>query len=56
VKNGVKIIVLPNEERERWTKTVRPLIDDYVKDLKQIGLPGEEALKFCFDYLKKHQK
>jgi TRAP-type C4-dicarboxylate transport system substrate-binding protein len=56
VKKGVKIITLPNEERERWTKAVRPLIDDYIRDLKQKGLPGEEALKFCLDYLKAHQK
>ena len=56
VKNGVQIITLPNEERARWTKAVRPLIDDYVKDLKEKGLPGEEALKFCLDYIKKHQK
>jgi TRAP-type C4-dicarboxylate transport system substrate-binding protein len=56
VKKGVEIITLPNEERERWTKAVRPLIDDYVKDLKEKGLPGEEGLKFCLDYLKAHQK
>jgi hypothetical protein len=25
-------------------------------DLKQRELPGEQALKFCVDYLKAHQK
>ena len=32
---------------------VRPVIDDYVKSVKAKGLPGDEALKFCLDYLKK---
>ncbi len=32
------------------------LLDEYVKNTKAQGLPGEEALKFCVDYLKANQK
>jgi hypothetical protein len=29
------------------------LLDEYVKSMKGKGLPGDEALKFCIDQLKK---
>jgi len=54
LKRGNKIIVLSKEESERWAKVVRPLLDEYVTNAKAKGLPGEEALKFCLDYLKTH--
>jgi len=54
LKRGNKIIVLSKEESERWAKAVRPLLDEYVTNAKAKGLPGEEALKFCLDYLKTH--
>ena len=52
---GNKIIPLSKAENEKWAKTVRPLLDEYVKNMKEKGLPGEEALTFCLDYLKKLQ-
>lgn len=53
LKLGNKIVPLSKEENERWTKAVRPILDDYVKAMKEKGLPGDEALKFCIDRLKK---
>jgi len=35
---------------------VRPLLDEYVQNAKKAGLPGDEALKFCLDELKKIQQ
>jgi len=32
---------------------VKPVLEEYVKRMKEKGLPGEEALKFCLDGLKK---
>jgi TRAP-type transport system periplasmic protein len=55
LKLGNKINSLSKEEDEKWAKAVRPLLDDYVKNMKDKGLPGEEALKFCLDQLKKLQ-
>ena len=55
LKMGNEIIVLPKEEDERWAKAVGPILDDYVASMKEKGLPGEEALKFCVSQLKKLQ-
>jgi TRAP-type C4-dicarboxylate transport system substrate-binding protein len=56
LQKGGKAIVLSKEENARWAERLRPILDDYVKDMKSKGLPGDEALKFCVDYLKAHQK
>jgi TRAP-type C4-dicarboxylate transport system substrate-binding protein len=53
---GKKIIPLSKEENARWVKAVRPILDEYVAQTKAKGLPGDEALKFCEDYLKANQK
>jgi len=55
-KRGNKIIYLSKEEDERWAVAVRPLLDEYLKNMKEKNLPGDEALKFCIDYLKANQK
>jgi TRAP-type C4-dicarboxylate transport system substrate-binding protein len=52
-KLGNKIIPLSKEENQRWAAAVKPVLEDYVKRMKEKGLPGEEALKFCLDGLKK---
>lgn len=53
---GVKILPLSKEEDARWAKAVRPLLDDYVAAMKTKGLPGDQALKFCLDFIATHQK
>jgi len=54
-KLGNKIIPLPKEENEKVAKAVKPLLDEYVNSMKTKGLPGDEALNFCLDRLKKLQ-
>jgi TRAP-type C4-dicarboxylate transport system substrate-binding protein len=54
LKLGNKMITLSKEENERWAKKVAPVIDDYLKETKKKGLPGEEMLKFCQEFLKKN--
>ena len=56
VKRGNKIISLSKEEETRWVAKAQPIFDDYVKKMKEKGLPGEEALKFAMDYLKPYRK
>jgi TRAP-type transport system periplasmic protein len=56
LKRGNKVIPLSAEENARWAAKVRPIIDAYAAEVKAKGLPGDEALKFCADYLKSHQK
>ena len=55
-KRGNKIIRLTKEEDARWAVAVKPIVDEYVKTTNAKGLPGDEALKFCLDYLKANQK
>jgi len=56
IQKGGKVIMLSKEENARWSERLRPILDDYVKDMKSKGLPGDEALKFCVDFLKTHQR
>ena len=51
-----KFIPLSKEEDARWAARVKPILDEYVRDAKAKGLPGDEALKFCQEYIKAHQK
>jgi TRAP-type C4-dicarboxylate transport system substrate-binding protein len=56
VGRGNKVIALSQDENWKWTKAVKPILDEYVKNMKEKGLPGEEALKFCLETLYKLQK
>ncbi len=49
-------VPLSNEEESRWLEAVKPLFDDYLRSMRAKNLPGEEALKFCFDYLQTQEK
>ncbi len=51
---GVKTITLSAAENARWAAKVKPLLDEYVTNMKAKGLPGDEAVKFCLDFLKKN--
>jgi TRAP-type transport system periplasmic protein len=56
ISRGNKIIALSQDENWKWTKAVKPILDEYVKNMKDKGLPGEETLKFCLETLYKLQK
>lgn len=51
---GNKVVALSKEEDAKWAAKVKPLLDEYVKNAKAKGLPGDEAVKFSVDYLKAH--
>jgi len=55
MKLGNKIISLSKEEDGRWAKAVKPILDDYVKNMRDKGLPGDEVLKFYLETLSKLQ-
>jgi TRAP-type C4-dicarboxylate transport system substrate-binding protein len=55
-QRGDKIIALSPEEDARWAKAAYPVIEDYIKQLKAKNLPGDEAIKWMQDYLKKNDK
>lgn len=53
---GNQVISLTQDEDWRWTKLVKPIFDEYIKNMKEKGLPGEEAFRFCLEALYKYQK
>ncbi len=53
IKRGNKIITLSKQEGARWAAAVKPVFDQYAKELNAKKLPGDAALKFCLDFLKK---
>ena len=56
LKLGNKIVSLSQDEDWKWQKAVKPLLDEYKKNMKDKGLPGEEALKFYLETIYKYQK
>ncbi|MDD5244213.1 MAG: TRAP transporter substrate-binding protein, partial [Syntrophorhabdaceae bacterium] len=56
LKIGKKVISLSPEENARWAALVKPLLNEYVENMKKQGLPGQEALDFCLAELKKLEK
>jgi len=54
LKLGNEMIHLSKEEEDRWVKKVAPVLENYVKDMKKKGLPGEDMVKFCQDFLEKN--
>ncbi len=56
-KRGVKFVSLGRDEEQRWIdKGAKPILDDYVKRMKEKNLPGEEALRVVQDFLKPYKK
>ena len=56
IKLGNKIITVSADENRRWERTLKPLYEEYVKSMKDKGLPGDQALKFFLEELYKIQK
>jgi len=55
-KRGNQVIKLSAEESAKWVAKIEPLFSEYVKKTKEKNLPGDKALKFVRDYIKKNTK
>jgi TRAP-type C4-dicarboxylate transport system substrate-binding protein len=51
---GVTFVKISDAEQAATAEKMKPILDAYVSMAKSKGLPGDEALKFCQDYLKSH--
>ena len=56
VARGNKIVSLSADEDRKWEKAVKPILDEYKKNVKDKGLPGEDVLSFYFQAIYKYQK
>ena len=52
---GVQIIQLSDEENARWAKLMEPIFQEYIKSMQAKGLPGEEAVAFCREWLRNNK-
>jgi TRAP-type transport system periplasmic protein len=52
---AVGFVEVSKREQAKWAEKVRPLYEKYLKEAAAKGLQGEEALKFCLDYVKSHR-
>lgn len=53
---GNEIIPLSAEESAKWATAVRPVLDDYVKDVEKKGLPGKKYVEFISERIKAYTK
>jgi TRAP-type transport system periplasmic protein len=51
---GVSFVKVSREDEDATAQKIKPILDDYVKMTKAKGLPGDEALAFAQDFLKKN--
>jgi len=56
IARGNKIISLSADENRRWENAVKPILDEYKKNLQGKGLPGQDVLSFYFQAIYKYQK
>jgi len=54
IQKGVKFAKASKEEEARTAEKMKPILADYVKTMKAKGLPAEETLKFCQEYIQAH--
>jgi TRAP-type transport system periplasmic protein len=55
ISKGVTFLKVSDKEIADTAAKMKPILDKYVEMTKSKGLPGDEALKFCQDYLKKNK-
>jgi TRAP-type C4-dicarboxylate transport system substrate-binding protein len=51
---GVTFVTVSEKDQAATVEKMKPIWDIYVQMAKSKGLPGDEALKFCLDYIKSH--
>jgi len=56
VSKGAKVFKISKEEEAITARKMKPILDGYVAHMKELGLPGEESLKFLLDFLKANPK
>jgi TRAP-type transport system periplasmic protein len=52
VSKGMKVYEVSPAEEAATKERMKPILDGYVANMKKLGLPGEESLKFCLDFVK----
>lgn len=53
-QKGIKIIKLSKEQNDKVAEKMKAVKEEWVKKTSAKGLPAQEALDFCIDYVKTH--
>jgi TRAP-type C4-dicarboxylate transport system substrate-binding protein len=43
-EKGMKLITLPQDEADRWITVIKPIQDEYVANMKEKGIDGQQIL------------
>lgn len=54
IQKGVKFLEVSKQDQLATAALMKPILDAYVTMTKAKGLPGDEALKFCLDFIQKN--
>ena len=54
IQKGVKVLRASKADEAKVAEKMKPIFPEFVKDMKDKGLPGDEVLKFVLDYIKTH--
>jgi TRAP-type C4-dicarboxylate transport system substrate-binding protein len=55
-KYNLQLIELPASEKAEIPKLVKPMIDDYIKRVNALGMPGDQILKDVYTLKAKYEK
>ena len=55
-KKGIKIIHVSKEQNDKVAEEMKAVKAEWVKKISAKGLPAQEALDFCIEYVKTHPK
>ena len=53
---GNKIVPLSESENSRWKNAIRPIIDNYIREVSAKGLPAEKAVKEVENLIAQYRK
>jgi len=54
IQKGIKMINLSKEENDQLAEKMKVVRDDWVKKMTAKGLPAQEAMNWCLEYIKTH--
>lgn len=54
IQKGVKILMASKEEQAQVAEKMKAVLAEWVKKTSEKGLPAQEALDFCIEYIKTH--
>lgn len=55
-EHGLEVLTLTDAERDRWIQQLQPIIQDYVKEVEQLGLDGQKVIDTIIPLTEKYNE